>query len=188
MVAWRRRRFVPRRKCHGFENPDGRQVAGEKLNLHLRDLAGRTLRQFRSADVAGQDIGIAMDADGVFHRGILWLEPCAGGKLHHARHDVFTDDSASETAAALIKKPDDVAVRYSTGRSVGRMDADRFPIPDLGRTAEISIVQLAVQTLIRLIADEMQGMEAGIIGRLHSWRIPARMTFAIIISEALDSL
>ncbi|MNS59347.1 hypothetical protein D3C72_923020 [compost metagenome] len=66
------------------------------------------------------------------------------------------------------------------------MDADRLPIPDLGRTAEIAIVQLAVQTLIWLIADEVQGMQAGVIGRLHSWGIPARMTFAVLITETLD--
>lgn len=127
-----------------------------------------------------------MDAYRVFGSWILWFEPGAGSELHYPRHDVFTEKGARQAAAALIEKPHDIAVRYSTGRGVGWMDTDGLPVHDLGGTAEITIVQLTVQALIWLIADEMQRIEVRIVWSFHSGWIPARMTLAVIVTETLN--
>ena len=82
---------------------DRRQVAIETLDLNRRQLPRAALCQRRGADVAGQDIWIAMNAERLL---LLWISgviPGAGRKLDHAPPYAIGQGDAGETGAAFIE-------------------------------------------------------------------------------------
>ncbi len=92
------------------------------LDLDERSERARALRQWRSADVEREHIGIAVTLGLAARR---WrIEPCAGGHDCDARHHVGIDHHPGETCATRVKHAHDVTVADIALRCVRRAHAD----------------------------------------------------------------
>ncbi|MNV82091.1 hypothetical protein D3C71_1758050 [compost metagenome] len=101
---------------------------------------------------------------------------------------VFAQYRCCKAAATIVEKPDDIAILYIARCRICRVDADRLAVLDLRRAAEVTIIKLAVQPLVRLVANQMQRVDRFIDRRFGSCRIPIWMTTAIVIVESCDRL
>lgn len=124
----------------------------------------------------------------MFRLPIVRFEPCTCRKLHDASAHVLAQHRCSKAAAALVEQPDDITIHYTARCRVGRVDADRLPVLDLRRTAELTIIKLAMQTLVRLVANQMQRIGRSIRFDLYPCGIPVWMALAIVVAKIRDRL
>lgn len=128
-----------------------------------------------------------MNAHGMFCLRVMRFEPRTRGQLHHAVANIRAQNGCGKATAATVEQPDDIAIGNATTGGIFGVDTHGFAAPDLCGAAESAIVELAVQPLMRLVADEMQRIK-GRIFRCRSAGIPLRMAAAIIITETFYRL
>jgi hypothetical protein len=108
---------------------DRRFLAVEALALHGRYLAAASLRQPGGADIAREDVRIAVDA-AEFGGTVFWrVVPGAGRKIDNARHDAVTDGGRREAGTTAVEEAHEIAFGDAAGSRILRIDADDFPSP-----------------------------------------------------------
>ena len=153
------------------------------LALDHRHLAAATLRQPRGADVAGEHVRIAVNAERMFRRAGFRIVPGAGGQLQHAGHDVVGNGGGSQARAAIVEQADDVAIGDAAVRRIDSVETDNFAAGDFLRLAVGTEIELAVQPGRRLVGDQRQRVaRTRRLGR----RQPCRVRRAIVVIEARD--
>ena len=130
----RRMSLPPLHVIGRIKGANGRQRSPIFLALDHRHLTAAALRQPRCADVAGEHVWIAMDAERMFCRTRLRIVPGAGGQLQHARHDVVCNGGGSQTRAAIVEQADDVAIGDAAVRRIDRIETDDFPAGNFSST------------------------------------------------------
>ena len=89
---------------------------------------------------------------------VLRVIPGAGFQFDNAWAYVFSNDDSGQTSAAFIKQPDDVAVCDISFCRIEWVHPGRRPVLDLGVTAGNTMIVLAMQSCLRLIGDQVQGI------------------------------
>jgi len=168
-----------------IKRADGRHRFPIFLALDHRHLTAATLREPRGADVAGEHVRIAVDAERVVCRAGLRIVPGAGGQLHYAGHDVVCNGGGGEARAAIVEQADDVAIGDGAVRRIDRIETDDFAAGNFLGLAVGTEVELTVQPGRRLVGDQRQRV-ARI--RWFGRRQPRRVGRAIVVTEARDGV
>ncbi len=178
----------PRRQLASLishKDPHRRWFALEPLDLDPGDLSGAGLGQLGCSDVAGEDVGLPWMHMALSARRVVGLETMRPWRAASRRSRTSSRNTAAARRAprALNSLTISPAAMPRSAASC-EIDPNRFPPPDLGGAAEVAVVQLAVQPLMRLIADQIERIgfssaSACALGGYH-----ARMTAAIVSSRS----
>jgi hypothetical protein len=148
------------------------------------ELAGVSLGQCGAGPVGGEDVRVAVAAEGrVVRVGVI---PRAGGQLDDAGADVCGEGDSGQAAAAVVEQADAGVVGDASYGCVGGVHGNRLASADLAVLAVGADVELAVQPSAGLVGHELKLVPAGVaaepFGRLEPDRVPG----AVGIAEAVD--
>ena len=99
----------------------------EPLDLHENELARTALSETRRTNIAGQDVGISVDADLANTLDGLRIVPSPGRQLRNARPNVLVDRRPRQAPTAVVVDPDDVSVANSSRPGIRRVQAQPLP-------------------------------------------------------------
>ena len=117
------------------------------------------------------------------------IEPSPGRKSRHPRHDRITQDRTRQAPAAIIEQFDQITIGDAARRRIAAIEIDRLASCHLARTAIGACVELAVQPSFRLVGEEVERIDFGLLMAEPLERLaPDRMTGAVGKIETRDPL